>query len=67
MKLSECTYGTLVFNKDYGVGMIKGVTNNCPCGDLEERKQVDSAIPLVEWADGRTFGFHAGNLNKFKG
>jgi hypothetical protein len=66
MKLSKCVYGVLVFNKDNGVGMIKGITNNTPISDSCVRSEIARAIPLVEWSSGKTCGIHPVNIEIFK-
>lgn len=67
MKLNECTYGTIVATEDGRVGMIVGITNNCPLEDIKVRSNLYNAIPLVRWSCGRESGIHAGNIFKFKG
>lgn len=66
MKLSKCVYGVLVFNEDNGIGMVKGITNNCGASDHRTRSTVERAIPLVEWANGQTTGINAGNIELYK-
>jgi hypothetical protein len=70
MKLSKCVYGVLVFNKDNGVGMVKGIVNNAPCADSSIRSEIARAIPLVEWSCGKTCGktcgINAANIEIFK-
>jgi hypothetical protein len=66
MKLSKCVYGVLVFNKDNGVGMIKGITNNTPISDSYVRSEISRAIPLVEWSSGKTCGINAANIEIYK-
>ena len=67
MKLQDCIYGTLVYDKDYGVGMIAGIINNCPSADLVNRSKVENTIPLVKWANGSEFGIHPSNIEIYKG
>jgi len=67
MKLSECVYGTLVqslFNSN--VGMIVGISNNCPNECSEVRGEVERAIPTVQWSCGFTSSIHYTNIVKFK-
>ena len=66
MKLKDCTYGKLVVNNDGDIGMIVGITNNCPTGDINTRNEPDRAIPLVQWANGKTCGIHYGNIELLK-
>lgn len=66
MKLRDCKYGVLVEDRDGNIGMIKGITNNLPIGDINERSNRGRAIPLVEWASGNTSGIHYGNIEIFK-
>lgn len=68
MKLSECTYGTIVTTTDEDqIGMVVGITNNCSNADQRVRQEVERAIPLVQWAYGETCGIHHRNLKKYKG
>jgi|TARA_A100001518_G_C1227290_1_gene80748 hypothetical protein len=67
MRLRDCTYGVLVYDKDYGLGMIVGVTNNCHFKGMEERSKVENTIPLVKWASGAEFGIHPSNIEIYKG
>lgn len=72
MKLKDCTYGKLVVTRkdelgDCEVGIIVGITNNCPCGDINERSDIDRAIPLVKWSSGRESGIHPAQIDIFKG
>lgn len=67
MKLKDCTFGRLVCTHDKDgnielIGMIKGITNNCESADLMTRREASRAIPLVEWAEGRTSGIHNHNI-----
>jgi hypothetical protein len=66
MKLKDCTHGKIVVTKDGIIGMIVGITNNCGSGDLNTRNEPDRAIPLVQWANGRTGGIHHGNIEPLK-
>jgi hypothetical protein len=58
MKLKNCTHGRLVINREGCIGMIVGITNNCEAADCNVRSEPDRAIPLVQWANGRTIGTH---------
>ena len=62
MKLKDCTHGRLVVTKDGVIGMIVGITNNCTAACLDTRNEPDRAIPLVQWANGETYGIHYGNI-----
>lgn len=67
MKLKDCVFGILVTTTDdRKVGMIKGITNNKPSGDLTLRSEKDNAIPLVEWSCGETYGIHHENIKPLK-
>jgi hypothetical protein len=66
MKLSKCVYGVLVYNKSYGVGMIKGVTNKVSYSDANTRSQVEHAITLVEWSCGSCFGINPAHLKIYR-
>jgi hypothetical protein len=66
MKLSKCVYGVLVFNKENGIGMIKGITNNVPHAQGDVRSEARRAIPLVEWSCGHVCGINAGNIEIYK-
>lgn len=67
MKLSECTYGTLVTTEGLNpkVGMIVGITNNATLGDAQVRGDINNAIPEVRWSCGRVSGIHPGNIKKY--
>lgn len=65
MKLSECTPGTMVTTDDNRVGIIIGLTNNMPMGNIEERRHIFNAIPEVKWSSGEVTGIHHENLVKF--
>lgn len=67
MKLKDCTYGILVEDEEGSIGMIVGITNNCPHSDMYEKGLPEKAIPLVQWASGATYGIHYGNIKPFKG
>lgn len=67
MKLKECKYGILVFHKNYGVGMIVGITNNSPYADMATRSKVENAVTEVQWSSGRKHGIHPGNIEIYKG
>lgn len=66
MKLSECTYGRLVYSEKYGVGMVVGITNNCNSANIITRMEIYNAIPVVQWASGETFGVHPSELEIFE-
>lgn len=68
MKLSQCKYGTIVVTKERTeVGMIVGITNNARSANIETRKMIDNAIPLVQFSgDLEPRGIHYGNLEIFK-
>lgn len=66
MKLSECTYGRLVYSEKYGVGMVVGITNCCPGADATTRREVERAIPVIQWASGETSQIHQRNIEIFE-
>lgn len=66
MKLKDCGQGKLVTDGDR-VGMITGITNNCPVESIDIRRDIERAIPLVQWSDGSTHGIHPANIEIFKG
>jgi len=66
MKLSECTYGRLVYSEKYGVGMVVGITNNCTSADVTTRREVERAIPVIQWASGETSPIHPRNIEIFE-
>jgi hypothetical protein len=66
MKLSECTFGKIVFNEGNGVGMIKGLSNNIPSADKKLRAEVDRAVVIVDWSCGETTTIHPSNLTEWK-
>lgn len=71
MKLSECKHGIIVqaecvFSKVVRVGMVVGITNNCPTGKLDEKRHPHKAIPLVQWSCGTTLPYHHENLTEYK-
>lgn len=71
MKLKDCKYGVLVCTKDKSgdierVGMIVGITNNCPSDSKKVRGDVDRAIPLVKWSSGLESGIHPSNIELLK-
>ena len=68
MRLSQCTHGKIVWNRDKTeVGMIVGITNNIPSADVSNRRIIDRAIPLVQWSCEREpVGVHQSNLEPYK-
>lgn len=67
MKLKDCRYGLVVTDdEETKVGMIKGLTNNCPSQDRQERRKIENAIVLVEWSYGETYSIHPGNIKILK-
>lgn len=66
MELKDCTHGKLVVDNDGCIGMIVGITNNCKAAGLDTRNAPDRAIPLVQWANGETYGIHYGNIELLK-
>jgi hypothetical protein len=66
MKLKDCTHGKLVTDREGCIGMIIGITNNCDTADYRVRSEPDRAIPLVQWANGGTFGIHPANIELLK-
>ena len=66
MKLKDCKHGILVVSSDGYIGMIVGITNNCETADYKTRNEHERAIPLVQWANGRTYGIHPENINLLK-
>lgn len=71
MKLKDCKYGVLVCTKDRSgnierVGMVVGITNNCPSASEDVRGVIERAIPLVKWSSGLESGIHAGNIELLK-
>lgn len=65
MKLSGVVYGRVVHCTSYGIGMIKGLTNNVTHADNETQSQVGRCIVLVEWANGTT-GIHPHGISYYK-
>lgn len=72
MKLSKCTFGTLVCTKDRDgliekIGMVVGITNNAETERLQERQKACNAIPLVQFSCNKEpRGIHHGNLHLYK-
>lgn len=66
MKLKDCIHGVLVKDRDGYIGMIAGITNNCESSDRPTRSKPSSAIPLVQWSNGTTYGIHPANIELLK-
>lgn len=67
MKLKDCKHGVLVTCNNE-IGMIVGLTNNCPTAEYRVRAEIDRAIPLVQFSGDLTpRGVHHGNLSIYKG
>lgn len=66
MKLKDCKHGIIVVDRDGYVGMVVGITNNCETADYATRNDPERAIPLVQWANGRTYGIHPANIEPLK-
>lgn len=67
MKLSKCKHGTIVQDVDgIRIGMIVGITNNCPSADLPTREELSNAIVLVQWSFGETYGIHPKNIKPYR-
>lgn len=66
MKLKNCNRGRIIISGDGRIGMITGITNNCPSADAATRRDPERAIPLVQWADGGESGIYPGNIEPLK-
>lgn len=77
MKLSKCKYGTIVAqttdglgnasnSKNVAIGMIVGITNDCPRADTNTRSLPENAIAEVRWADGSVSGIHPAYIKPYK-
>lgn len=67
MKLSKCKHGIIVQDVDgTKIGMIVGITNNCPSADLDTRAKPSRATVLVQWSFGETYGIHPENIEPYK-
>lgn len=67
MEHKECKFGTLVCTKNMydeieQVGMVIGITNNCPLADFDTRKEASRAIPEVKFSSGEVRGVHPSHL-----
>lgn len=68
MKLSECTLGRLVVNRNGEVGHIVGLTYNIHVmnsGELTPKERFERTIPLVKFPYGEQAIHHA-NLDIFE-
>ena len=72
MQLKDFQYGMLVkssrdIGKDlYEVGMVVGVSNNCPHAEEQVRCEVGRAVFVVKWSSGRESTIHPANVTPFK-
>jgi hypothetical protein len=67
MDLKDCKHGLLVQKSNsHSIGMIVGITNSNPSEDFSARCDPMRAIPLVQWAEGGTYGVHPANIELFK-
>lgn len=68
MKLSECKYGILVQElSEHGeIGMVVGITNSMLNVLSEVQRDLEFAIPLIQWQSGRTSGIHHNNIRVYK-
>lgn len=62
MKLKNCNRGRIIVSGDGRIGMIIGITNNCPTADIAIRSERERAIPLVQWAAGGECGINPYNI-----
>jgi len=68
MKLSKCTMGVLVENKEGGIGHVVGLTRN-----ILNRVQINNCVfgevvPVVKWVDELLpASVHHSNIELFKG
>lgn len=68
MYLKECVHGILVENDEGHIGMVVGITNNCPSATLKIRQEKQRAITLVQWSYQQTpQGVHPANIKPFNG